>query len=85
MTIYCEKAGFGHISRSFSSNSQLFSSKYRKIWLEPDFFSRRCHKSDRLLIQPHPHDLNIFGGGFYMTHTEIAWPTTVNLVYYAPR
>jgi len=39
MNIYCEKAGFGHISRSFSSNSPLFSSEYRKIWLELDFFS----------------------------------------------
>jgi len=39
MNIYCEKAGFDHISRSFSLNSPLFSSKYRKIWLEPGFFS----------------------------------------------
>jgi len=39
MKIYCEKARFGQLSRSFSSNSQLFSSKYRKIWLNLGFLS----------------------------------------------
>jgi hypothetical protein len=47
--IYCEKAGFGHISRISSLNSQLFASKTREICLKPVFSSLRSLKSDRLL------------------------------------
>ncbi|QBC44634.1 hypothetical protein C1H71_14595 [Iodobacter fluviatilis] len=47
--IYYGKAGFGHISRIFSLNSQLFASKTREICLKPVFPSLRSLKSDRLL------------------------------------
>jgi len=47
--IYYGKAGFGHISRIFSLNSQLFASKTREICLKPAFSSLRSLKSDRLL------------------------------------
>ncbi len=51
MRIYCEKVEFGHIPRSFSSNSALFSSKDQIICLKSVFFSLRFHKSDRLLAK----------------------------------
>ncbi|QBC44907.1 hypothetical protein C1H71_16120 [Iodobacter fluviatilis] len=47
--IYYGKAGFGHISRIFSLNSQLFASKTREISLKPAFPSLRSRKPDRLL------------------------------------
>jgi len=49
--IYYGKAGFGHIPRIFSLNSQLFASKTREICLKPVFPSLRSLKSDRLLGQ----------------------------------
>ncbi len=47
--IYCGKAEFGHISRSFSLNSWLFASNDRKICLKSDLPSLRLPKSDSLL------------------------------------
>ncbi len=47
--IYYGKAGFGHISRIFSLNSQLFASKTCEICLKPVFPLLRSLKSDRLL------------------------------------
>jgi hypothetical protein len=47
--IYYGKAGFGHISRIFLLNSQLFALKAREICLKPVFPSLRSLKSDRLL------------------------------------
>jgi hypothetical protein len=47
--IYYGKAEFGHISRIFSLNSQLFALKTREICLKPFFPLLRSLKSDRLL------------------------------------
>jgi hypothetical protein len=47
--IYYGKARFGHISRIFSLNSQLFALKAREICLKPVFPSLRSLKFDRLL------------------------------------
>jgi len=55
--IYYGKAGFGHISRIFSLNSQLFASKTREICLKPVFPSLRSLKSDRLLVADHASEL----------------------------
>jgi len=47
--IYCGKDGFGHISRSFASNSGAILLKRPKNLTQTDFPSLRSVKPDRLL------------------------------------
>ncbi|QBC44231.1 hypothetical protein C1H71_12280 [Iodobacter fluviatilis] len=56
------KAGFCHISRIFSLNSQLFASKAREICLKPVFPSLRSFKFDRLLAAS--SDFDVFGDDY---------------------
>ncbi|HKX55226.1 MAG TPA: hypothetical protein VJN01_03960, partial [Xanthomonadales bacterium] len=49
--IYCGKAGFGHIFRSFSLNSGAIRLKSAKNLPQTGFTSLRSVKSDRLLAQ----------------------------------